>query len=147
MIAIMRYINLLSRAQSIYRADKLQEPQLSPVHHSYVLAICNHPGLSQEELSRHLCINKSNVARQLAGLEANGYIARTPDERDKRQFRIYPTERMLALLPAVRAITEDWNDYLTDGIPEEELAVFHATLEKIAARARQYVGEREACIE
>ena len=147
MTTVMRYVNLLSRSQSIYRADKLQEEQLTPVHHSYVLAICNHPGLSQEELARHLCINKSNVARQMAGLEANGYVSRVPDGRDKRQLRIYPTARMLAVLPAVRAITEDWNEYLTAEITEEELAVFFATLEKIADRARRYVVEREPVIE
>lgn len=147
MTTIMRYINLLSRAQSVYRADLLREPGITPVHHSYVLAICNHPGLSQEELSRHLCINKSNVARQIAGLEAGGYVDRLPDERDRRQTHVYPTERMLALLPAVAALAEDWNDYLTEGIPEGELAVFYATLEKISRRARQYMGEREEGVE
>lgn len=147
MNTVMRYINLLSRAQSIYRSDMLQEPVLSPVQHSYVLAVCSHPGLSQEELSRHLCINKSNVARQVAGLEAAGLVERRPDGRDRRQTRVYPTAAMQALLPAVRAITEDWNDYLTEGITEGELALVYATLEKIAARARQYVAEREPMIE
>lgn len=147
MTTMMRYINLLSRAQSVYRADLLREPGITPLHHSYVLAICNHPGLSQEELSRHLCINKSNVARQIAGLEAIGYVDRLPDEHDRRQTRVYPTARMLALLPAVAAITEDWNDYLTDGIPEEELAVFYATLERVSRRARHYMGEREETAE
>ncbi len=143
MTSIMRHINMLSRAQNVYRADKLQQPGLSPGQHSYVLAVCHHPGMSQEELARHLCINKSNVARALASLEENDYVERRPDERDRRQFRIYPTARMLSLLPAVQVIVEDWNDYLTEGLSQEEMTAFRATLEKISQRARQYVGGKE----
>ena len=143
MTTVMRRINIISRAQGVYRADMLRESGLSACHHSYVLAICNHPGLSQEELARHICINKSNVARALMHLEAHGFVERRQSERDRRLFCVYPTARMLAVLPAVQAITEDWNDHLTEGLSEQEITAFYATLEKMTARAQQYVAERE----
>ena len=63
-------------------------------------------GLSQEELARYICTNKSTVTRHVTQLEENGYVERRPSESDRRVMRVYPTERMQALLPAVRRITE-----------------------------------------
>lgn len=147
MSTMMRQINMISRAAGVFRTDKLAITDLNACHHSYVLAICHHPGFSQEELAHHICINKSNVARHLSYLEERGYVERRPDVHDKRQIRVYPTERMLAVLPAVQAVAEDWNEYLAEGLSEEENRCFYATLAKIAKRARQYVVGKDEKME
>lgn len=133
--ALTRRINIISRCAASYRTARSTEG-LPGIYHSYVIAICRNPGWSQERLSRHLCINKSNITRHLAYLEENGYIERRTCEKDKRELLVYPTEKMLALLPDVMCITREWNALLTDGIGEEELAAFLSVLERISDRAR-----------
>ena len=118
---IMRKINILSRCESLYRQNSLKEKGISPCHHSYILAICRNPGMTQEQLAKYICIDKSGVARHLAHLEKNGYVERTTAENDKRSTLVYPTQKMLDILPEVKKIIEDWNSYLTDGIDEDEL--------------------------
>lgn len=139
----MRKINVISRCEGIYRQDKLKESGLGPCHHSYILAISYHPGMTQEQLAKHICINKSGVTRHLAYLEENGYVERRSDENDKRSIRVYPTQKMLDILPEVRGIVTQWNSYLTEGIGTDELECFKRVLDRIAERAQKYVYEKE----
>ena len=139
----MKMLNNISRSQAIYRKQRIPSDELLPGHYSFALAICHAPGRSQEELARELCINKSTVARNLTCLEERGYITRTPLPSDKRQFSVHPTEKMLAVLPSIRAASIEWMELLSEGIPEEELTVFSSVLERMQTRARQITEEQE----
>ena len=139
----MRETNIISRCESIYRQDKFKKDGLMACHQSYILAICHHPGMTQEQLSKHICINKSGVTRHLAFLEEKGYVERRPDMNDKRAVCVYPTQKMLDIYPEVKAVATEWNTYLTENIPPEELDCFFSVLDKIADRAQKYLYEKE----
>ena len=47
------------------------------------------------------------------------------------------------ILPEVRKASEGWMRLLSDGIPEEELAVFNSVLERMQERARTIVEGQE----
>ena len=139
MTHILRQINTISRCAGLFRAESLENGELGACHHSYIIAICRNPGITAEELSRRLCVNKSNVARNLSYLEDKGYVRREQSQEDKRAFLCYPTEKMLRVLPRVREIIAEWNSLLTSELDEEELSAFASTLDKIALRARECV--------
>lgn len=139
MPTLMRMINILSRAGAVYRTDRLGSDELRACHHSYVLAICRHPGMSQDELAAHICTNKSTVARHLAHLEKNGFVERRPNPDDRRITCVYPTEKMLSVRESVAETTHSWNSFLTEELSEEELNAFNAILEKMVAKARGYI--------
>lgn len=135
MPAIMKRLNVISRCQSLFRA-KSRDVELCPCQHTFVLAICRAPGRSQEELARDICLSKSAVARALSDLEQKGYITRTPNQADKRQLLVFPTEKMTEALPPVRALTQRWNETIAKGISEKDLAVFEGVLERMEQNAR-----------
>lgn len=137
MVKFMKTLNNISRSQAIYRQRKIPAEDLQPGHYAFTLAICASPGRSQEELARELCLNKSTVARNLNALEECGYIKRTPLPNDKRQFSVYPTEKMLAVLPEIRRVSNDWMTLLSEGISESELEIFTSVLERMQDRARE----------
>lgn len=139
MSTIMRKINILSRSEGSYRTEKLNIPELKGWHHSYILAICNNPGLSQDELARHIAVNKSNVARNLAYLEDLGYVKRESSESDRRITKVFPTEKMLEVFPRVKEITLNWNNYLAKNLSEDEFNMFTNILEKLTQKALDYM--------
>lgn len=143
MPSLMRKINIISRSEGLYRADKLKSDDLCSCHHSYVLAICHNPGMSQEKLAKHICINKSGVTRQLSYLEEKGYVERRADKNDKRVICVYPTEKMLKILPKVEEIVREWNEFIAEGLSENEIEVFSKVLEKIADKAQNYAAKRD----
>ena len=138
MPSLMRYINIVSRCATIWRTDKLEGTELGDQHSSYILVVCRRPGISQDAISRRLFINKSNVTRSLAYLEDHGFVTRERDSEDRRQTLVYPTEKALEILPKIREIIKGWNSYITEGFTEEEMEMYMAMTERIAARAAEY---------
>lgn len=143
MSTIMRKINILSRSEGVYRTDKLALPEIRGWHHSYILAICNNPGLTQDALARHISVNKSNVARNLTHLEENGYVRREVCKDDRRNTNVFPTEKMLELYPKIKKITSDWNNFLAEDLTENEFEQFTSILEKLTKKASIYMEGRE----
>ncbi len=142
MPSVMRRMNNIARCQAIYRGDAM-EGDLSACDHSFVLAICRHPGSTQEQLAAMLCLNKSTVARRLGQLEEKGYLERRTDPRDRRAMLVYPTEKMMEVHPRVVEIAREWNRRLTEGIDESDMERFWELLSQMEARAKALVGNRE----
>lgn len=143
MPSISRYINIISRCGNMYRNERLKETDLGTAHHTYLFTICRNPGISQDKLAKMIYINKSNVTRNLAVLEKNGYIERRPSENDKRVMLVYPTQKAEDTLPLLREIVHDWNDLVAANFTEDELEQLRAMLARIAERATGYADEIE----
>lgn len=143
MPAIMKTLNNISRCQSMYRKTTIAAENLCPSHYAFVLAICHKPGRSQDELAQALCLDKSTVARALAHLEKYGYITRIPNDMDRRQYLVHPTEKMLDLYPKVQNANREWNMRLTENVSSEELEVFYRVLSKMEQSAKGITNELE----
>ncbi len=139
----MKMLNNISRSQSIYRQAKISANDLQPCHYAFVLAICRNEGRSQDSLAKELCINKSTVARNLNFLEENGYITKTSQPNDKRQFCVYPTQKMLSVLPEIKEASMEWMSLLSEGIPQNELEIFDSVLKRMETRARDILKNQE----
>ena len=61
--------------------------------------VWNQEGLSQDEMARFACVEKSSMSRVLAVLERKGLLERRPDPGDARRKNIFPT-------PTAQAIKE-----------------------------------------
>lgn len=144
MIKFMKMLNNISRSQAIYRHSKIAAKDLNGNHYAFALAICRAPGRSQEELARELCVNKSTVARNLNHLEECGYIIREALKNDKRQFSVFPTSKLLEILPEIKAASQEWTALLSEGIDEGELDVFHSVLSRMQEKARKIIDESGA---
>ena len=145
MPGVMKSMNAISRAQSLYRAEHTKDLEIAPCHFSFVFTISKNPGLSQDEIARELSLNKSTVARALGQLEASGLVLRQSDAGDRRVLLVYPTEKMQSLLPRLREITREWNSLIEEGISKEELSVFLSVLCKMEEKAKNIVRYGEAC--
>lgn len=135
MSQLVRDITEVTRCGSQYRTEQLAPLGLKGCHASYLQEICAEPGISQDQLARRICINKSNVARQIAVLEEDGFVLRKSSPCDKRIMELYPTERTLQLLPRIQSILSDWENWLTQDLSEEEAAIVARALIKMKARA------------
>lgn len=143
MPAITRELNILARCGNQFRGERLQKLSLTAAQAPYILHICLHPGLSQEELAAELHVNPSNAARQLAALTENGFVTRESKQEDKRQLAVYPTDKAREAFPIVRSVNAQWNHYLTQDMTEEEKAILEVLLEKMRFRAEGWDSERD----
>ena len=142
MSQIIRDITEISRCGAQYRTDRLAPMGLKACHASYLTEICDCPGISQEKLAGRICINKSNVARQAAVLEEEGFITRTPSPADKRVLQLYPTEKALSIMDEVRGVLVCWEDCIGHDLSEEEKELLSGLLAKMKVRAAAYMEDR-----
>ena len=143
MVKFMKTLNNISRSQAIYRQNNVSTQDLQSCHYAFVLSICREPGRSQEEIATELCVNKSTVARNLNYLEKKGYIERIPSKTDKRQFSVYPSDKMKAALPEIKNASIEWMELLSEGIPENELEIFDSVLNRMQEKARKIIEKQE----
>ena len=138
MPSISRYIMMISRCSNQFRSERLRDTGLCGQHCAYILRVCREPGTTQDAIAREICVNKSNVTRQL---EQNGFVERRPCEADSRAMEVYPTEKALAVLPEVRAVLREWNECITADFTEEEKTQFLDLLARAADRAERRLNE------
>ena len=143
MSQITRKLSILGRCQGMFRSNRLRDSGLLWPHYNYVLPICRNPGLSQQQLARRVYFDKYTVTRHLNKLEECGFVERRPSESDKRVMLVYPSQKMLDLLPQVRQCIDEWDALIFEGLSPEELEQFDATLTKITQRAQEYVNSKD----
>ena len=131
MNGIMKYINRIARSNEVVYANRLRGYGITQ----------SQPGIPQEKISREICVNKSSVTRQITILEEKGLIVRKQDQTDRRVWRVYPTQRMQELLPHVRQVMKEWNEYLLEEFDEEQREHLIAALEQLARRAQDAAKE------
>ena len=142
MTQIIRDMLEISRCGVQYRSDNLAQFGLKSIHASYLTEIASNPGISQDRLAKIICINKSNVARQVAVLEEDGFVRRVPSAADKRVMELYPTEKTLEILPRINEILMCWENCITHDLSEEEKELLTALLGKMSSRAARYMEDR-----
>lgn len=141
MSELIRDITEIARCGAQYRTEALAPYGLKGCHASYLTQICEYPGISQDQLAQRICINKSNVARQAAALEEDGFITRKPSAADKRCLELYPTEKTLELLPKIIAINTCWEECLTQNLSAEEQEVAVKILLQMKEKASKWMDE------
>jgi DNA-binding MarR family transcriptional regulator len=103
-----------------------------------VLAALAHQGeIRAADVKDRTTLDKMQVSRALARLEAHGLVARAPDPADGRasRVRLLPTGNALyrKIVPMVQAREE----YLLSDLTPQERKVFAAAIDKVEVRARQ----------
>ena len=142
MPALMYHLTKISRVAAQYRTEQLAPLGLKACHGSYLFAICRCPGITQDQLARRIFINKSNVARQLAVLEEDGFVERRPSPEDKRAIQVFPTEKARQAMPEIVRIFRCWESFVAQDLSEEERKILVSMLEKMKARSADWMEKR-----
>ncbi len=140
--SIPRWVSLLYRYGQAYIGDRLKHLDIGKGQHIFLNALYKEDGLSQEELSAYLKIDKGTTAKALKKLEEQGYITRSVSEVDKRRNIVQLTQKALNIKGEVRSVLTDWRERLTYGLTEEEKQLAHSILEKMGDNAARFAEEK-----
>ena len=139
MSQIISDLSLSGRCSAHYRARQLEPMGLTPRQARLLLEVCATPGISQDTLSRRLCVEKSVVARSLASLEELGYVERPTCPKDKRVTRLHPTEKALGIQPRLQELWADCELFLTEGMTEADVAALERLLNQMKTQAVKWM--------
>lgn len=89
------------------------------------------PGISQEELSYMLRIDKTTTAKALKKLEEKGYIKKHKSKTDRRSWAIYPNDKLIDIYPHLVKMIESTAKHGLEGFSEREMETILKYLGKI----------------
>lgn len=143
MPSLMHDITIISRCARLFRDDEFSEFGIHGTMDSIIIRVCREPGISQDRIARVICIDKSNAARKLVVLEKNGLVTRVTNENDKRELKVFPTEKALELRPRLSEKLHTFNEYVTADLTKNEKELLADILVRMRDKAMEYVKKRE----
>lgn len=93
-------------------------------------------GLSQGELGEAMLLQPATVNKMVQRMEAAGFVARRPDDRDQRISRVYLTDKGRSVKPALDAGWVTVADDMFAGFSAEELVHFEALIQRVIENLR-----------
>jgi DNA-binding MarR family transcriptional regulator len=140
--SVGRYISVLNRHAQSYISDKLKNYNIGSGQYIFLTALYQRDGISQEELSRSLLIDKANTARAISKLEAHGYVVRKQNAKDKRAYHVFLTNKAKELKPKLfDALASMTNIFLSD-IGEQEKDTLFMLLDRMTLNIKRYTENK-----
>lgn len=128
---LAKKLSILSRRSGIHLDRQLKELGITRGQLVYLMCICDNVGMSQEQLSEALWINKGAVARAVQKFEKDGYITRIVSPNDRRQYGLFPTEKTKRAYNAIRSIEAEWEEDMTRNLSSKERDTLDRLLKKL----------------
>jgi DNA-binding MarR family transcriptional regulator len=144
----LRKKSLIKSISALYRySQSYISKRVSPYNigqgqwHFLTQVLFNEDGITQEELSERLFIDKANTARAVKKLEQEGYIERREDPEDKRKKRVYVTQKSRDFENEFHQVFKDFNNILAKGFTAEERETARELLYRMLDNIIQYKEE------
>lgn len=90
---ILREVGTLARSIQSISDIKFKKVNLQRGQFIFLTRVYENPGINQIDLSNLLKVDKATTTKAMQKLLDEGYITKIRDEKDKRMWRLYPTDQ------------------------------------------------------
>lgn len=125
---LLKWLSVTDRFYKIYLDKQLAPFGLNNSQYMFLIKICRSPGILQDSLLDMFYVHPSNIVRTIAALEKQGMLTRSPNDKDKRTCKLYPTDRALSVIDEVQAVCEKTEALLLRDISEADQELFMTLL-------------------
>ena len=108
----------------------------------FIMGVVENEGISQEKLSQTIMISKSTTAAIIRQLLDAGLITRAVDPNDRRNFRLFATEKALDLVPKIQDVINKCHSEILKDLSPIEAAVFLELVSKVRNRTESIMGRK-----
>jgi len=122
--------------------EQLKQYDLGSGQFHFLMMLYKKDGVNQETLAETLNIDKATSARAIKKLEEKGYVTRTRDENDRRNYNVFLTEKAQTLKPQIKSILKNWTDFLLTNISKKEQEQLFIILDKISQNSTHQNEQR-----
>jgi DNA-binding MarR family transcriptional regulator len=141
--SINRWISILYRYGQSHISKQLEFYNIGSGQYIFLIALYKKDGISQEEISDHLKIDKATTAKSIERLEKEGYVKRDIDSKDKRAYKVFLTQKAFDVRPIICSVLKKWSAVLSEGLTEDEKSIALNLLGRMAKNAFLYVDKKD----
>ncbi len=140
---IGRYISYLHRLGANFLSKEYDQYEIGFGQYQFLLRLYLEDGVGHDELTEQICVDKATTTRAIKKLEEKGYVKLVPNEKDKRKYHIYLTEKALEQKEEILEISRRWERQLIEGLEQEELNQLFYLLRKMTRYNSGHLFEEE----
>ncbi|MCQ2969224.1 MAG: MarR family transcriptional regulator [Clostridium sp.] len=129
--SVAKYISIIHRTGASFLSKEFSKFNIGSGQYMYLINLYRNDGLSQEELTEILNIDKGTTAKSIKKLEAEGLVVKIKDKNDKRINRIYLTPKALEIKDEFLLSINLWENMLTSNLSNIEKEQTLLLLKKI----------------
>ena len=121
-------ISILYRKSHIWLNNSCAQYHLTAAQALVILIVCDFQGLTQDDITKRLSLDKSVIAKTVTKLEERGFLLRTTNAKDKRTYDICPTEKSWEVYPFIKEQIEGCFQRMTQQMTDKERGEFQRLL-------------------
>ena len=118
---LIKLTNNIYRCTQVYLDKRLEKLSLTTGSYPYLLVLNRSEGISQNEISRELNVDKAMSARTIKKLIELQYIRKEENKNDIRAYKLYLTDKGKEIIPEILSIIEEWTNMIIEGNEEEHI--------------------------
>jgi len=138
-----KHISLIYRYSQIFFNSELKKYNLGSGQYIFLVNLFENNGISQEQLSDIVKIDKATTARAVAKLVNENYVIRKISDHDKRAYNLYTTDKAESIKNTLFGILDSWNKIMLDNLDSEERALLLKLIEKVGTSILKQANQIE----
>ena len=136
--------SILYRCNQKYYDKILQEFGIGYTHLLFLMDIYESEGISMNELAIKGSFDKGTITKSIQKLEQLDYVRIENSETDKRSKILFTTDKANTIMPKLYMYRQEWTEYLSSDLTEEERDIYIRAVSKINEKAREYSLHEQA---
>lgn len=138
---LMNNFQILNKTMHYMMMEKTEKFDISPDQTKLLFVIKNHQNINQNALAKKLNITKATLSVRLQRLEKLGYLTRTQDSNDKRNYILEVTKTGEAFVEAAIKVMKEKTLMMFEGVSREQIAVINDVINIMKKNIEKCKGE------
>ncbi|WP_291582411.1 MarR family winged helix-turn-helix transcriptional regulator [Clostridium sp. UBA6640] len=134
----LRFVGLLSRTINSRSDFKYKQLGLQKGQYMFLTRVCENPKINLVDLSNMLKVDKATTTKAIKKLIDIGYINKKQNEKDKREYRLTPTNKGLQIYKLIINEEKKQLDISFDGFNEDEIEMATKLIERMSKNIEKY---------
>lgn len=136
---MMLILDISKKFRDVMR-EKSESIGLVDSYRPILCVLKKHDGCTQQDICKYTQLKAPTISLTLQKMESNGLIRRDVDQDDKRNIRIYITDKVLGMQKEIDRMLKETDNEFFKGLSEEEVKEGKEILLKIASNIGLYEG-------
>lgn len=134
---ILREVGMIARALDSISNVEFKEIDLTKGQYLYLVRICENPGIIPQQVSEMIKVDRSTATRAIQKLEINGFIEKREDPNNKKNKKLFPTEKGRTIYPFIKRENEHSEHMALAGFSDQEIAITYELLKRIRKKVEK----------
>lgn len=141
--SISRYINQVYRQGISFLGKEYKEYGIGAGQYQFLVYLYIKDGLTHDELTEKIGVDKAATTRAISKLEEVGYITKVQDANDKRKYYIYLTKYAKEKREEILDTSKKWEREITKELTKDELEHLYSIFRKITCTTEENIFNEE----